>query len=94
LRIAKRRHAGFGGNARAGQRGDRARTAQACDVMMLIGTAAEVYPAAALPMTARAHGATIVEINPHATALTHAADHTLRGAAGVVLPALVQAVWP
>ena len=68
--------------------------AQACDVMMVIGTAAEVYPAAALPMTARAHGATIVEINPHATALTHAADHTLRGAAGVVLPALVQAVWP
>jgi hypothetical protein len=34
LRIAKRRHAGFGGNARAGQRGDHARTAQARDELV------------------------------------------------------------
>jgi NAD-dependent deacetylase len=34
-----------------------------CDVMLLIGTSAIVYPAAYLPVTARRNGATIIEIN-------------------------------
>jgi len=68
--------------------------AAACAVMLVVGTSAEVYPAAALPETARAHGATVVEINPRPTALSAGADHVLRGPAGVVLPALLAAVWP
>jgi len=64
-----------------------------CDVLLVIGTAAEVYPAAALPHTARACGATVVEINPQATALSADVAHVLRGPAGVVLPALVAATW-
>jgi len=64
-----------------------------CDVLLVVGTAAEVYPAAALPRSARRHGATVVEINPRPTALSADADHILRGPAGIVLPALVDAVW-
>jgi NAD-dependent deacetylase len=45
-----------------------------------------------LPALARRYGAIIVEINPNATPLSAAADYVLRGAAGVVLPALVAAL--
>jgi len=65
-----------------------------CDVLLVVGTSAEVYPAAALPAAARRHGAMVVEINPQPTALSGEADHVLRGPAGIVLPALVDAVWP
>jgi NAD-dependent deacetylase len=63
--------------------------ARRCDVLLVVGTSAEVYPAAALPESARASGAIVVEVNPHATALTAEAHHVLRGPAGVALPALV-----
>jgi NAD-dependent deacetylase len=69
-------------------------TARHCDVLLVIGTAAEVYPAAALPHSAQRCGATVVEINPQPTALSAQVDHVLRGPAGVVLPALVAATWP
>jgi NAD-dependent protein deacetylase/lipoamidase len=66
--------------------------ARRCDVLLVVGTAAEVYPAAALPESARASGAIVVEVNPNATALSAGAHHVLRGPAGVVLPALVSAL--
>ena len=65
-----------------------------CDVLFVVGTSAEVYPAAALPHYAARAGATVIEVNPETTALSSAADHTLRGPAGVILPALVAAAWP
>jgi NAD-dependent deacetylase len=65
-----------------------------CDVLLVAGTSAEVYPAAALPDRARRHGARVVEINPEATPLSVHAHDTLRGPAGVVLPALVAAAFP
>jgi NAD-dependent deacetylase len=68
--------------------------ARRCDVLLVIGTSAEVYPAAALPVIARDAGALVVEINPNTTALTAQTDFALRGASGVVLPALVTATWP
>jgi NAD-dependent deacetylase len=68
--------------------------ARDCDVMLVVGTSAEVYPAAILPVYAHHHGATVVEINPNPTRLSERADYSLRGPAGVVLPALVAAVWP
>lgn len=68
--------------------------ARQCDVLLVIGTAAEVYPAAALPDSARECGATVVEINPQPTALSAHVDHVLRGPAGVVLPGLLAATWP
>jgi NAD-dependent deacetylase len=70
------------------------RAARDCDVLLVIGTTAEVYPAAMLPKYARHHGAAIVEINPHPTRLTDRVDFSLRARSGVALPALVAAVWP
>lgn len=64
-----------------------------CDILLVIGTSAAVYPAAALPSLARRHGAPIVEINTAATPLTAQADFALRGRAGLLLPALVAAAW-
>ena len=68
--------------------------AQRCDIMLVVGTSAEVYPAAALPGLAKATGALVVEINPNATSLSDRADHVLRGPSGEALPALVAATWP
>jgi NAD-dependent deacetylase len=68
--------------------------ARRCDLMLVVGTSAEVYPAAALPSIAKATGAMVIEINPNATTLSAAADYALRGPAGCVLPALVQEAWP
>jgi NAD-dependent deacetylase len=68
--------------------------AHACDLMIVAGTSAEVYPAAALPHQAKAAGATLVEVNPHATALTPLADFVLRERSGIAIPALVAAAWP
>ena len=68
--------------------------ARRCDLMLVVGTSAEVYPAAALPSIAKASGAVVIEINPNATALSPTADYALRGPAGRVLPALVQEAWP
>jgi NAD-dependent deacetylase len=69
------------------------RAARDCDVLLVVGTAAEVYPAAMLPTYARHHGAAVVEVNPNATRLSDRVDFALRGPSGVVLPALVAAVW-
>jgi NAD-dependent deacetylase len=68
--------------------------ARKCQIMLVVGTSAEVYPAAALPGYAKSAGATIVEINPNPTPLSDAADYVLRAPAAVVLPALVAAAWP
>ena len=65
-----------------------------CDVLLVAGTSAEVYPAAAIPERARRHGARVVEINPAVTPLSALAHDTLRGPSGVVLPALVAAAFP
>jgi len=72
---------------------DRASSAShACDVFFSIGTAAVVYPAAALPIEALRRGATLVEINPQPTALTAHANFVLAGFAGALLPELVKAI--
>jgi len=67
-------------------------SARTCDVFFSIGTSAEVYPAAALPMTAKQHGATVVEINPHRTSFTPYADLYLQGNSGVILPMLIDSL--
>ncbi|HYF66449.1 MAG TPA: NAD-dependent deacylase [Herpetosiphonaceae bacterium] len=70
------------------------RAAQECDVLLAIGTSGLVAPAATFPMTARAHGARLVDINPVATPLSRHARHVLRGPAGELLPPVVAAAWP
>ena len=64
-----------------------------CDVLLVVGTAAEAYPAALLPAYAHHHGATVVEVNPRETRLTPRVDVSLRGRAADLLPALVRAAF-
>jgi NAD-dependent deacetylase len=66
--------------------------ARRCDVLLVVGTSAEVYPAAALPDYAAQSGATVVEVNPNPTALSPRAAYVLRGSSSVVLPALLAAL--
>ena len=68
--------------------------AQRCDVLLVVGTSGEVYPAAALPHYAKARGARVVEINPADSALSPLADDRIRAPSGIALPALVDAAWP
>ncbi len=63
------------------------------DVLLSVGTSSTVYPAAELPHVARRSGARVVQINPSPTGLEAVADDDLRGPAGAVLPALVEAAF-
>ena len=62
--------------------------AASCEALLVVGTSSVVYPAAALPGLAKRHGAIVIEINVEETPLTGAADYTLRGKSGELLPAL------
>ncbi|MBZ0270977.1 NAD-dependent deacylase [bacterium] len=66
------------------------RLAQACDVMLVIGTSAEVFPAAELPAIAKMHGAKVVELNRETTKLSRLADATILGSASDTLPELAR----
>ncbi len=65
--------------------------AKEAELVLVVGTSALVYPAAALPQIARSAGAYVVEVNPEATPLTPLVDVSLRGRAAEVLPVLVGA---
>jgi NAD-dependent deacetylase len=65
---------------------------EAADLVLVVGTSSVVYPVAALPHLARRRDARIVEINIDETPLTGHAHAALRGAAGDVLPALIEAL--
>ena len=65
------------------------RAARSCDVFLSVGTSAVVEPAASLPLVARQAGAMVIEVNPETTPLTAAAQISLRGAAGAILPPMV-----
>lgn len=66
--------------------------AEACDVMLVIGTSGMVYPAAHLPALAQGAGATVIDINPDRDALSSMADLFLQGPSGEVLPQIVEAL--
>jgi NAD-dependent deacetylase len=63
-----------------------------CDVIVVVGTSAQVQPAASLAAQAGALGATLVEINPEATPLSARADIAMRGPSGELLPQIVRAL--
>jgi NAD-dependent deacetylase len=68
-----------------------AEAATRADVILVVGTSAVVYPAAALA-THYAGSAYVAEINPEATAISEGVDCTLRGGAGETLTRLVTAL--
>ncbi len=67
--------------------------AQKCDVMIVVGTSAQVFPAAELPFAAKERGAFIIECNREPTDFTRLiTDAFLEGPAGETLPELVTLV--
>ena len=64
-----------------------------CDLMLVIGTSALVYPAATMPEIAGSSGAEVVEINPSTTPLTGSvSDYILKGPSGEILDRVVRTV--
>jgi len=62
-----------------------------CDAFVAVGSSLVVLPAAGLPMAARRLGAVLVIVNREPTPLDDLAHAVVRGEAGTVLPALVEA---
>ena len=60
-----------------------------CDLLVVVGTSALVYPAADLPRRAKAEGAKVVLINQEPTEHLKLADAYLEGRAGELLPMLL-----
>jgi NAD-dependent deacetylase len=65
--------------------------AEACDLMLVVGTSGEVYPAAGLAVLAGRTGSRVLIVNPEATALDQVATHCLRETAAAALPWLLGA---
>jgi NAD-dependent protein deacetylase/lipoamidase len=73
--------------------------AMKCDLMLICGTSAVVYPFAALPAMARSggrgrSGVKIIEVNAEPTPLTHqgTSDYLIQGKTGEILPLVVDEV--
>ncbi len=64
--------------------------AASCDVFFSVGTSAEVYPAADLPIIALRNGALLVEVNPNETVLSRVAHIRLKAPSGEALPILIE----
>ncbi|MCL1864407.1 MAG: NAD-dependent deacylase [Spirochaetes bacterium] len=64
--------------------------AEAADAVLVVGTSAVVYPAAAIPRTAKSRGAALIEFNLERTELSSYADILINGSAGKTLPELVK----
>jgi NAD-dependent deacetylase len=65
-------------------------SAMRSDVFFTIGTSAEVYPAAMLPLIAKQSGSYVVEINTKPTAISYNVDEVLQGKSGEILKELVE----
>lgn len=69
------------------------RASRRADLFLVLGTSAVVYPAAALPRMALEHGARLIEVNLEPTELSSAADISLHGKIGELLPQIVEGAW-
>jgi NAD-dependent deacetylase sirtuin 5 len=61
-----------------------------CQLMMVIGTSAVVYPAAGLVPLAKRYGTLIVEVNQEPTGVSDLCDFSFLGKAGEILPSLLE----
>lgn len=64
--------------------------ARECDVLLTVGTSGVVYPAATLPIEAKATGAMVIQIDP----TEPGGDIWLQGTATQVVPELVRGAFP
>lgn len=72
--------------------GAAAEGAATADVAFSIGTSSAVWPAAGLPLVTKQNGGALIEVNPDETEISGQCDVSLRGPAGVMLPALLTAL--
>ncbi|MGM0673215.1 MAG: SIR2 family NAD-dependent protein deacylase [Spirochaetota bacterium] len=69
------------------------RAARECDLMLVVGTTGEVYPAGFIPHMARESGARIVEINPEPSTYTEEiTDVFIHEKSATALPALLELI--
>ena len=67
--------------------------AESCQLMLVVGTSAVVYPAGQLPVMAKSAGAKVIEFNMEETPLTgYISDRLLKGRAAQVLPSIVDEI--
>lgn len=62
------------------------------DCVIVVGTSATVYPAAAFALTVRERGGTLIEVNPFESELSSLCRVSLREPSGAVLPRIAQRV--
>jgi NAD-dependent deacetylase len=70
--------------------GDAQALAMAADVVLIVGSSLQVYPAAGIPRLAREHGAELCIINAEPTPFDELAAAVIHGKAGEVLPQVVR----
>jgi NAD-dependent deacetylase len=80
----------FGEPLPAGMMMEAEHAVESADVLLVVGTSAVVYPAAGLIPLAKQRGVKVVEVNPESTPYSEMADCWLRGAAGEILPKLLE----
>jgi NAD-dependent deacetylase len=68
--------------------------AMAADVVLIVGSSLQVYPAAGIPRLARQHGAQLCIINAEPTPYDDVAAVVINGKAGEVLPEVVRRIAP
>ena len=66
--------------------------AMAADVVLIVGSSLQVYPAAGIPRLARQHGAQLCIINAEPTPYDDVAAAVIHGKAGEVLPEVVRRI--
>jgi len=66
-------------------------SAEACDLLLAVGSTLSVYPIAGVVPVAKEVGARVIIVNAEPTAMDHLADVVLRGGIGEILPRLVAA---
>jgi NAD-dependent SIR2 family protein deacetylase len=62
---------------------------QGCDLFLVLGTSALVYPAAGFAKAAIENDTRLIEVNPESTPLSGAASLHLQEKTGVCLPAIL-----
>jgi NAD-dependent deacetylase len=66
--------------------------AAAADVVLIVGSSLQVYPAAGIPRLAREYGAELCIVNAEPTPFDRLASVVLEGKAGQILPQVVQRI--
>lgn len=78
----------FGEGIPAAAQRDSDRAARETDVMIVVGSTGEVYPAAMVPQKAAENGARIIEVNPQKSSFTPLAEIHIQTGAGEAMTAI------